>query len=606
MPFNLKLKRENQTLRQRLHLFCLLCGTLMAVTACTVSIPETVQIDLPVSVDVLVDGRSLLIESDAGTVRQLLDEGDVEIGELDLVEPPLYTPVENGMQVVITRVEESLETIERAIPFERRIVRNEAMSASDDPVIIQEGGNGLEELTVQIVYRDGIEVERRVIQSAIVTEAREEIVMIGLDITASADVVRFGGVLAFVNGGRVQLFRGSNLFPEELPVDGVLDRRVFSLSPDGNYLLYTTIDEADPTRFNRLYLSETADTKGAVELNIDNVLWADWNPMAGDPLQIAYSTGEATATAPGWEANNDLWTVNISGTVVISDSLRPLVEGYPATFGWWGGNYEWSPTGREIGYSFADEVGVLQITQDDDASSSLAFAETDAEGDADEDGADEQTVENEAEEAEEDETELPDGEAPGVERRQLVTFTEFDTRSDWVWVPPLSWSADGRYLTFTRHRGDQTTADRFNTQMIDTRSGLNGPIIDDVGIWSAPLWSAAEIAPGGTDPQIAFLRATNTRESLGSSYTLWLMDRDGSNKRELFPPPGITSRFPRDSRFMVWNSGSDGDMIFVFDGDLYWYDLNGERVSQLTNDEPEAALPTWAPYGLPLFLNRSS
>lgn len=592
MPSNLKLLTQKKWWR----LFGLLIGTFLTLAACTVSLPETVQVDLPVTADVSVDGATTSIESDAGTVRQLLEEGEIELGELDLVDPPLYTPAEDGMQIVITRVEESLETIERAIPFERRIVRNEAMSASDDPVIIQEGGNGLEELTVQIVYRDGIEVERRVIQSAIVTESQEEIVMIGLDITASADVVRFGGVLAFVNGGRIQLFRGSNLFPEDLPIEGVLDRRVFSLSPDGRYLLYTTIDEADPTRFNRLYLSETADTKRAVELDINNVLWADWNPMEADPLQIAYSTGEATATAPGWEANNDLWSVNISGTVVISDSLRPLVEGYPATFGWWGGNYAWSPTGREIGYSFADEVGVLQIVPDEDETTSPIFAESDGEGDVGEEQDEEQDDEENLETTGA-ENDLPDGEGPGVVRRQLATFTEFDTRSDWVWVPPLSWSADGRYLTFTGHRGDQTTADAFNTQMIDTRSGLSGPLIDDVGIWSAPLWSAAVIEPNGADPQIAFLRATNTRESLGSSYTLWLMDRDGSNKRELFPPPGITSRFPRDSRFMVWNSGSGGDMIFVFDGDLYWYDLKGERVSQLTNDEPEAALPTWAPYG---------
>ena len=30
----------------------------------------------------------------------------------------------------------------------------------------------------------------------------------------------------------------------------------------------------------------------------------------------------------------------------------------------------------------------------------------------------------------------------------MQEFTEFNTLSDWVWVPTLTWSPDGRYLIF--------------------------------------------------------------------------------------------------------------------------------------------------------------
>lgn len=533
---------------------------------------DTFELESAKSFVVNVDGESLTLDSNEGTIRQALIENDVSVADTDLVNPPLYTPLEDGSTIDIVRVVEELETIERGIPFERRIVRNETMSEDDDPIIVQPGQNGLEELTVQIVYHDGLEVERRVVQSVIVSDAQEEILMIGVDITSSAEVVRFGGVLAFVNGGGAQLFRGSNGALEDINTAGILDKRVFSLSPNGEYLLYSLLDESNPDRFNELYLIETAEGGQPVKLGLDNVLWADWNPTASDPLQIAYSTGVATSFAPGWEAENTVWTVGITNTAIISSSIEQLVDAYPATFGWWGGNYAWSPDGSSIGYSFADEVGIISVPDDiTDIDITDPISET---------------------------AQIPLDEIEfdiRSDRQPLYQFTEYDTRSDWVWVPNLSWSSDSRYLVFTQHGGDETIADQFETIILDTELGLSGQLLEGTGIWSHILWP---IASGDSEETLlTFLRATNSRDTLSSSYTLWGMDRDGSNARQLFPPVGVSSRFPRDPRFMVWNSVSGRDFIFIFDGDLYWYNLEANEVTQLTNDDAQAALPSWAPYG---------
>ena len=54
------------------------------------------------------------------------------------------------------------------------------------------------------------------------------------------------------------------------------------------------------------------------------------------------------------------------------------------------------------------------------------------------------------------------------------------------------------------------------------------------------------------------------------------MDRDGSNTRQLYPPVGENSRFPKGGEFMAWGPGGR-DIAFVYD-------------SAIRN-------PTWAPYG---------
>jgi Tol biopolymer transport system component len=230
-----------------------------------------------------------------------------------------------------------------------------------------------------------------------------------------------------------------------------------------------------------------------------------------------------------------------------------LVEAYPATYGWWGGNYAWSPNGRYLAYSHADEVGIID-TQ----------AETEAE-----------------------------------QRVRLQSFTEYNTRADWVWIPALSWSPDGTYLVFPQHAGDDPEAANFDTWVVNVTNGVSRPFVEQAGIWSYPYWSPPTtdlLAPAGQTSQVAFLRANNPLDSLRSSYTLWLMDRDGSNARQIYPPVGENSDFPQQQQFMVW--GANGrDMAFIYDDALYMLNLDTAEARRITQDDTVVSNPTWAPYG---------
>jgi len=510
----------------------------LLLVACSQQPPQAAR-QAPTSVTLAADGRIFNLTTGAANVRELLAEAGIELGELDEVTPPLFTPLQNGMEIRVTRVREELEIITESIPYERRFVRTDTMTADDPPQIVQPGKNGLEEVTVRIVYRDDLESERWEAQRVVVEEPQDELVMIGIG--ASRENVPFPGLLAYISGGEAILLRGSTAAPEQLNTGGRLDGRVFSFSPDGRQLLYTRTT-TDTTKFNNsLWLINVAQGSEPRELGVENVLWGDWNPAA-ETLQIAYTTARSSDQPPGWEANNDLWLGLIPEDEEAEFEPEQLIEAYPALNGWWGGNYAWSPDGRTIAYAYANEVGVIDTLAEDEA----------------------------------------------AQRRQLVEFTPYNTNADWVWVPTLTWSPDGRFLAFTQHGGDDEQAMQFDGWVADTQSTLMARFREQSGMWGHMRWS-----PNPDTGQIAWLQTTNPLDSLRSNYTLWLMDRDGSNGRQVYPPPGENSAFARDANFMAW--GPDGRFIaFIFDDDLFLLNLETEEVTRVTQDDNRDTHPIWA------------
>jgi hypothetical protein len=87
--------------------------------------------------------------------------------------------------------------------------------------------------------------------------------------------------------------------------NNLVDGRVFEISPDGEWLLFTQLSE-DPEIINELYIINLEEENAEpIYIKADNIIhYAEWAP--GFNLGVLFSTVEPRAVAPGWQANNDL------------------------------------------------------------------------------------------------------------------------------------------------------------------------------------------------------------------------------------------------------------------------------------------------------------
>lgn len=510
---------------------------------------------------VVADGSERLITTTSRTVGEALAAAGVVIGPADEVSPPAWSPVSGPppvTEVTIVRVTESEETSLAAIPFQREIVRSADLSSTDEPVIVQRGKDGLQEVVYRIIYQDGLERDRWITELRTVEPAVNEIVMVGVGAERSERLIR--GTLAYISDGRPTIVRESTERAYAVESAGALDGRVFQLSPDGAWLLFSRAD-SDAAFDNSLWLLSTLD-RGAspISLNIDNVLWAAWDPASHNTLRIAYTTARSLPNPPGWEANNDIWLLALDTLPDVGTAPIRLANALPATYGWWGGAYSWSPDGQSIAYAFADVVGLLPVPAEElEEGSALTGLLADA----------------------------------TVDPVPLHAFEPFDTGAEWAWIPSLAWSPDGDRLVFTEHHRDESgNGSTFDVVSFSLEERSVTMIAAQAGIWSHAVWSS--LNPNGGSA-LYFLKSVEPGSGLGSDYALWSED-EGQGFAQLFPEPGQPGSFPATAQFLAWEPGG-GRAAFIFDEALHIMDLATGAVYREPRDDSLDSHPSWAPYG---------
>jgi hypothetical protein len=521
------------------------------------------------------------------------------LGNLDRVNPPLRNRVSDGMIIQIVRVEERTVIEEVPIPFERRTVPNESLPAGQSQ-ILNAGVAGVAQVTYRIIYEDGVEVgQRSEINRVEITPPKPEVVMVGSQ--GDLPTVTVNGTLAYISGRNVWITRQNSANKRPLTDDGGVDGRVFELSEDGQRLLFTrnneeigrfggenaTTEAANPEQQldNSLWVifDTAAQEPEVVRLDLNNILYAEWVP--GTERTIVYSTAEPRPGWPGWQANNDLWTAQISATGAIIRPQRLLEPSSGGVYGFYGTYFDFSPDGVTLAWAQPDAVGVLipnYATGEDEGEETATIEPTPTE-----------TVEPEASE----EPDLPSELPPGYTRETLASFAPRNAY-DFVWVPGLAWSPDGGVLITTLH-GDPLGGEAPEDSPIFNLVALliEGAVKIDLGV-QVGMWSMAQYSPVDEDATgglLAFLQSTNPLDSVSSRYQLIVMDRDGSNRRLIYPTddqPGL-SPGDLDYKGFVWSP--DGRQIaLIYQGNLFLVDVITGLAQQITQDG-QAGSPRWAP-----------
>ena len=500
-----------------------------------------------IALQVQADGTITTYAVPSGsTVQQALASAGVPLHELDRVQPPVFTVLTQDTTVQVTRITERFEVESETLPYERQTMRNEALPEGETR-LLQPGVNGAQETTYRILEEEGIEVSRTAVKTTVQTEPIPEIIMVGAQ--ASFSPVPVAGTLAYLSGSTAWVMSGDSGSRRPLLLDGKLDGRVFKLSPDGKLLLFSLEGpEDDPEVINTLWAVVISDPDPTpIDLGAENIIhFADFSPAGGETYRVAYSTAEAAAGSPGWQANNDLVVITFASSGRVLDLERVLDASSGGPYGWWGTTFAWSPDGTRLAYARPDGIGVVDL---DDAVLDPA-----------------------------------------------VDMTPYQSLGDWAWVPGVAWGQDARTLYFVDHGSPvglegEAASPAFDIAAQPSRGAEILRLAERTGMFAYPSVSPAQQMPGGEIAYwLAFLQALAPLESQTSTYQLIVMDRDGSNRTTLFPATGEVGLAPQP---VVWSPDASR-LGLIYRDDLWIVDASTGVGQRLTGDGQTLAVD-WKP-----------
>lgn len=507
----------------------LLCAPLILLTLCVYMLLAA-GCQPSRSITLVADDRTWEVSTSAGTVAEVLREAGVTLNSLDRTEPDRWTAVSAGMTITVIRVRQQDVNVTMPVPYQQQVIRDEGTPRGETR-LLQVGANGQEELVFRVTYENDVETKRELVDRRMIREPQREVIVVGTrGLLAST---AFTGTIAYFAGDNAWVMRQRSGTKRPLTFASDLDHRVFDLSPDGGWLLFTRRprNPDDDTTLNELWVVGTRQVgEEPVFLDIRDVICATWAP---DSQTFAYSTAEQTPRPPGWKAHNDLWLAArdvVTVTQVLSASGR-----HP--YAWWGHTFAWSPDGTRFACATPNGVHLVDRTSG--------------------------------------------------QQRTLLTYPVYHTYADWVWTTSPSWSPDGRRLVCVAHgapEGSEAPEDSqvFNIWSLDTRGQDHQMIAYNVGMWSMPRWS-----PRG-DLILYGLARDPTRSHVGP-YDLYVARPDGGEARRLFPTPGqIGLTIPE----AAWSPTGDA-VVVAYLQDLYRVPLEGPA-QQLT-DSGLSSWPLWRP-----------
>jgi len=500
-----------------------------------------------ITTNITADNKDVQIKLPSGsTVQEALKTAQITLGEMDRVEPPLYVVLSDDDQVSVIRVREEYFIEQEVIPFEHQELRNEALPEGERR-LSQPGVNGLEEITYHRVFEDDIEVTTNIIKSVVLHAAIPEVMMIGSRSSfASIDVP---GKIAYLSAGNAWIIENSTNNRQLVVSTGDLDGRIFSLSPDSRFLLFSRFSSVEKS-INTLWVASLQnDPVKIFDLDINNVVhFAEFNP---DTTIVSYSTVEWRETAPGWQANNDLYEVAVSANGFVG-SPRLIVEpNSGGVYGWWGMDFSWAPDEMNYLYSRPDGIGIV-----DDRDGSLT---------------------------------------------SIYNIIPYQTGGNWAWVPGIAWSPNGDVIYTVDHlfsdTNESANSQQFDLVAIPLMGGSPVHLISDVGMFAYPVPSPMQhksnylnnLSGKNLDQEafaVAFLQAVFPDQSESSGYRLSIIDRDGSNQKYLFPEEGAAGLSPQR---IVWSPEPmtpEGDLAiaFIYNGNIWLVDSASGEAQQITGD----------------------
>ncbi|TYO97001.1 3D domain-containing protein [Desulfallas thermosapovorans] len=152
----------------------------------------TVEVRRAVPVQLQVGNEKYHLLSSAKTVGEVLEEEGVVLGERDQVTPGLDTRLDKETSIQVDRI--TTKVVEEEVPIPYRIQREADNTLFSGIVrVINNGKEGLEKKIWEIVYKNGKEVEKKLLASTVIEEPVDRVVRVGTmrTVTRGGNTIRF-------------------------------------------------------------------------------------------------------------------------------------------------------------------------------------------------------------------------------------------------------------------------------------------------------------------------------------------------------------------------------------------------------------------------------
>lgn len=157
-----------------------------------------IKIKRAVPVSIKVDGKELDVKTYKDTVKEVLDDNAISVdGNDKFIECKLQDKIVPNMNISIVRVDEKKVSEKISIPFKTITKENDRLDVGVKNTI-REGKEGVREKIYKVVYEDGKQIAKQLIEEVVSTKPLDKIVEVGTVLnykTSRGDTLRFSKVI---------------------------------------------------------------------------------------------------------------------------------------------------------------------------------------------------------------------------------------------------------------------------------------------------------------------------------------------------------------------------------------------------------------------------
>ncbi len=153
-----------------------------------------IQIKRAVPISIKVDGKNLAVKTYKGTVKEVLKDNTINVdGNDKFIGCGLEDKIVQNMDISIVRVDEKTVTEATPIPFKTITKENDRLDVGTKNTV-REGKEGVREKIFKVVYENGKQIAKQLIEDVEATKPLDKIVEVGTVLnykTSRGDTLRF-------------------------------------------------------------------------------------------------------------------------------------------------------------------------------------------------------------------------------------------------------------------------------------------------------------------------------------------------------------------------------------------------------------------------------